>query len=101
MISDRELVKYLGNVGSAFFQSFSELRQSQRESILPILAGKNVLLACPTASGKTEAVFAPLIAAILAKGSSVDRVRLIAVAPTRALVNDLHHRLESLLRPLG
>lgn len=101
MISDRELVKYLGNVGSAFFQSFSELRQSQRESILPILAGENVLLACPTASGKTEAVFAPLIAAILAKGSSVDRVRLIAVAPTRALVNDLYHRLESLLRPLG
>jgi ATP-dependent Lhr-like helicase len=101
MISDRDLVKSLGRVGAAFFHSFPELRQSQRQSIPPILAGKNVLLACPTASGKTEAVFAPLIASILAKGSSVDRVRLIAVAPTRALVNDLHQRLTSLLQPLG
>jgi ATP-dependent Lhr-like helicase len=101
MTSDRDLVKSLGRVGAAFFQSFPELRQSQRQSIPPILAGKNVLLACPTASGKTEAVFAPLIASILANGSSADRVRLIAVAPTRALVNDLHQRLSNLLQPLG
>lgn len=101
MISDRDLVKSLGSVGAAFFHSFPELRQSQRQSIPPILAGKNVLLACPTASGKTEAVFAPLITSILDKGLSVDRVRLIAVAPTRALVNDLHQRLSNLLQPLG
>ena len=101
MSSDRDLVKSLGQVGLAFFQSFPELRASQRQAIPPILGGKNVLLACPTASGKTEAVFAPLIASILHRGSSVDRLRLIAVAPTRALVNDLHQRLTALLQPLG
>ena len=101
MSSDRDLVKSLGSVGAAFFHSFPELRPSQRQAIPRILAGRNVLLACPTASGKTEAVFAPLIASILSRGSSVDRLRLIAVAPTRALVNDLHQRLTSLLQPLG
>ena len=101
MSSDRDLVKSLGRVGAAFFQSFPELRESQRQAIPPILGGKNVLLACPTASGKTEAIFAPLIASILHRGSSVDRLRLIAVAPTRALVNDLYQRLTALLQPLG
>ncbi|WP_316186495.1 DEAD/DEAH box helicase [Bradyrhizobium sp. SZCCHNRI2014] len=56
-----------------------------------IVKGKNVLFAAPTASGKTEAAVAPLFQRHL----SFRRRRLstVYVAPTKALVNDLHERL--------
>ena len=52
-----------------------------------------------TASGKTEAVFAPLIERMLSekwKGLSI-----LYVSPTKALVGDIRQRLEETLRPLG
>ena len=98
---DRSLVKALGTVGPEFFRGFTELRPSQRAAIPPVLAGHNILLACPTASGKTEALFAPLIARVLESGSPMDQIRVLAIAPTRALVNDLYARLERTLDELG
>jgi len=65
------------------------------------MAGKNILLACPTASGKTEALFAPLIARRLESHALVDGIKVLAIAPTRALVNDLHARLERIVGELG
>ncbi len=102
-MDDRQLVRSLGGVGPIFFRGFDELRPSQRAAIPAVLKGLNVLLACPTASGKTEAVFAPLIASVLSRGSlRVDGgVRILAIGPTRALVNDLHARLSPLLEELG
>ncbi len=99
--SDRSLVKSLGRAGEVFFRSFPALRPSQRAAIPPVLAGQNILLACPTASGKTEALFAPLVCSILSRSSSTEGIRLLAIAPTRALVNDLHARLEPTLNELG
>lgn len=98
---DRSLVRALGKVGPVFFRGFPELRPSQRAAIPPVLAGRNILLACPTASGKTEALFAPLIARVLESGSPIDQIRVLAIAPTRALVNDLYARLERTLEELG
>lgn len=98
---DRSLVRALGRVGPVFFRGFPELRPSQRAAIPPVLAGRNILLACPTASGKTEALFAPLIARVLEGGSITSDIRVLAIAPTRALVNDLHARLERTLEELG
>lgn len=98
---DRSLVKALGRVGPVFFRAFSELRPSQRAAIPPVLAGCNILLACPTASGKTEALFAPLIARVLESRSGTDQIKVLAIAPTRALVNDLHARLARTLEELG
>ena len=57
--SDRDIIRKLGPVGNAFFGRFHELREVQRRAIPPILAGRNVLVSSATASGKTEAVFAP------------------------------------------
>ena len=86
---DRSLVKALGTVGPEFFRGFTELRPSQRAAIPPVLAGHNILLACPTASGKTEALFAPLIARVLESGSPMDQIRVLAIAPTRAGVSEI------------
>lgn len=97
-MNDLELVRCLGEVGTAFFGGFDRLREVQRLSIPPIRAGSNVLVASATASGKTEAIVAPLLARVLARIGASDgergRTRLVAVAPTRALVNDLAARLE-------
>lgn len=98
---DRSLVKALGRVGPVFFRAFSELRPSQRAAIPPVLAGRNILLACPTASGKTEALFAPLIARVLESRFETDQIRVLAIAPTRALVNDLYARLARTLEEIG
>ena len=103
MPSDRELVERLGKAGSAFFgQRFHSLTEIQRQAIPPILDGRSVLLTAATASGKTEALFAPLVArASASQASSTSNIRLLVVAPTRALVNDLFARLERPLADLG
>ena len=99
---DSDIVRSLGTAGTAFFGSFYELREIQRRAIPPIRAGRNVLVASATASGKTEAILAPLIARTL-KGAPRDipRVRVLLIAPTRALVNDLTARIEGPLNRLG
>ena len=102
MTSDSDIVGSLGAVGTAFFGSFRELREIQRRAIPPIRSGRNVLVASATASGKTEAILAPLIARTLGKVSAgVPRVRVLLIAPTRALVNDLTARIEGPLTRLG
>ena len=100
--SDRDLVRALGPVGPAFFGNFRTLRDVQRAAIPRILAGRDVLVASATASGKTEAILAPLVARTLnhlpAQGRSI---RMLLIAPTRALVNDLAARLDGPLGRLG
>ena len=102
MGSDSDIVKSLGTVGTAFFGSFCELREIQRRAVPPIRLGRNVLVASATASGKTEAILAPLIARTLEEApGEVPRVRVLLIAPTRALVNDLTARVEGPLNRLG
>ena len=69
--------------------------QGQAIVMPEVIKGHNVLFAAPTASGKTEAVVAP----IYQRHISFRRQRLstIYVAPTKALVNDLYERLVNYL----
>ena len=60
-----------------------------------IVRGESVLLATPTASGKTEAAVAPLFQRHVS--FQRDRLSVVYVAPTKALVNDLHVRLDDYL----
>jgi ATP-dependent Lhr-like helicase len=68
------------------------LRPLQYEAIEPILAGEHVLALAPTAGGKTEAAVLPL----LSKIASPDwrGLAVLYVCPLRALLNNLHPRLE-------
>lgn len=64
--------------------------------VMPLaVRGEDVLFAAPTASGKTEAAVCPLFQRHL----SFRRAELstLYVAPTKALVNDLHERLAGYL----
>ena len=45
----------------AFFARFPHLREVQKAAILPILKGESVVVNAPTASGKTEAIVAPVL----------------------------------------
>ena len=65
-------------------------------AVMPaIVRGHSVLFASPTASGKTEAAVTPLFQRHLSlKRRSISTVY---VAPTKALVNDLHQRLVAVL----
>lgn len=103
MISDREILKLLGSCADPFFGSFKSLTEVQRKSIPPILEGKDVLIASATASGKTEAIVAPMIRRLrLSLGPSDNpAIMMLVVAPTRALVNDLYKRLKWPLASLG
>lgn len=95
----------LGSVGNAFFGRFPSLREVQLLAIPPIAEGANILVCSATASGKTEAVIAPLVWRLrkrVREGERPERnIRLLAVAPTRALVSDLLKRLDQTLPSFG
>lgn len=91
--------RLLQTVKSAFLHQHQEqLTAIQRASIPVIYAGGNVLLVSATASGKTEAAAIPIAAKLLASGR--EDVCLY-IAPTRALLNDLHKRMTAPLYHLG
>nr|WP_280177505.1 DEAD/DEAH box helicase [Microvirga pakistanensis] len=76
-----------------------DLRLTQREAVGPIMAGEDVLLLAPTAGGKTEAAFFPLISRIANEGWR--GLSAIYVCPLKALLNNLAPRLESYAGFLG
>jgi len=70
----------------------------QEQAIEVIYDGADVLLISATASGKTEAAMVPVAARLL---SDPESPMAVYIAPTRALLNDLHRRLEAPLHQLG
>ncbi len=77
---------------------FGRLKDIQRFAIPEIARGKSVLINAPTASGKTEALIAPIgeriLSARIAAHSTGPALRALLVTPTRALANDLEKRLQ-------
>ncbi len=75
-------------------QGWSDLRDIQKNSIEPILAGKSdIVISASTAAGKTEAVFLPACSAI---AGETDGFGILYISPLKALINDQYRRLESL-----
>jgi ATP-dependent Lhr-like helicase len=70
-----------------------DLRPLQRETIAPILGGEHVLALAPTAGGKTEAAMFPVLTRLLA--DPVPGLSVLYLCPLRALLNNLHTRLET------
>jgi len=82
----------------------------QRAAAGPLLAGRDVLITAPTASGKTEAYLAPLCERLFPPGAAGESggvgatdgsARLLIVSPTRALANDLFRRIAPPLAQVG
>lgn len=99
-IKEQRAVKaQLPRTYSAFFARFGMLTEVQMETIPRILKGENLVVISPAASGKTEAVVAPVVERLLGMGKKGFSV--LYVSPTRALVNDLYRRLLEPIEYLG
>jgi ATP-dependent Lhr-like helicase len=78
---------------------WSSLRPFQEQSIGPLLRGAHALLIAPTAGGKTEAAMFPVFSRMLVEDWPA--LSVLYVCPLRALLNNLHPRLEHYGRLLG
>jgi ATP-dependent Lhr-like helicase len=76
-----------------------DLRPVQKQAIETILAGSNCVILAPTAGGKTEAAFFPLLS--LMDTEDLTPVSVLYLAPIRALLNNLEPRLERLAAFVG
>lgn len=68
------------------------LRPLQEAAVGPVLDGEHLVLVAPTAGGKTEAAVLPLLSRMLTEGWN--GLTVLYVCPLRALLNNLHVRLE-------
>ena len=72
-------------------QGWKSLRPIQEAAVAPIMEGDHgVILAAPTAGGKTEAAFLPIVSRLA--GTDVNAM-CVCVSPLKALINDQYERL--------
>lgn len=75
------------------------LRPLQEQATAPILDGRHALLGAPTAGGKTEAAILPLLSRMTE--ARWPGLSVLYICPLRALLNNLHPRLEGYCELLG
>ena len=71
---------------------WSRLNSIQEKAIPSVLSGKDTLILAPTASGKTEAALIPIFSEIL--NNRLQPTSVLYVSPLKALINDMHNRIE-------
>jgi len=94
-----KLKKRLKRTWSTFFVRFGRLLPIQALVVPVVLSGKNCIIVSSTASGKTEAVLAPLCEKILKE--RIIGLSVLYITPTRALANDLYDRLHEQMSELN
>jgi ATP-dependent Lhr-like helicase len=78
---------------------FPGLRPVQAMTIAPVLEGRDLVVLAPTAGGKTEAAFFPVLSRVLeARWPSVP---VLYVSPLRALLNNQAPRIERMAKAVG
>jgi ATP-dependent Lhr-like helicase len=75
-------------------RGFLRPTEPQEKTIPLVLAGKNVLLISPTATGKTEAAFLPVLSMLLQGQQGVPGIKVLYITPLRALNRDMLERLQ-------
>ncbi|MBA3532217.1 MAG: DEAD/DEAH box helicase [Ardenticatenales bacterium] len=93
MSNPLDLKAKLGHTWVPFFARHGNFTEVQRQAIPAILSGHNTLVMAATASGKTEAVLAPLLERHVFSEKTASELRVLYLCPTRALVRDLYLRL--------
>ena len=69
---------------------WDDLRPFQQAVIEPVLAGNHLLILAPTAGGKTEGAFFPVLSRMLTEGWR--GLSVLYVCPIKALLNNLDAR---------
>jgi ATP-dependent Lhr-like helicase len=75
-------------------KGFTSPTDVQQRAIPEILAGRNVLLISPTASGKTEAAVLPVLSKYITDRGEDRGIKILYVTPLRALNRDMMDRFE-------
>ena len=77
--------------------NWRELNDIQEQAIPLLLSeGADVIIAAPTAAGKTEAAFLPLLSRLLSTNRDIEGFDIVYVSPLKALINDQFRRLDEL-----
>jgi len=76
-----------------------ELHPFQEAVIPTILAGKHLIILAPTAGGKTEAAFFPVLSRMLSEGWI--GLSVLYICPIKALLNNLAVRLQQYCALVG
>ena len=105
-LRQQEVKERIPHTWPLFFAKHGRFTSIQQQAIPPILAGLDTLVIAATASGKTEAVIAPLLERLWPNlqspisnpsTGSGRGLQLLYICPTRALVRDLYERLQPML----
>lgn len=82
-------------------RGWNQLRDIQEQAIPLLLAGDDdLVIAAPTAAGKTEAAFVPLLSRLVSSKPAAGGFDIVYVSPLKALINDQFRRLEELCEAL-
>ncbi|NLJ13182.1 MAG: DEAD/DEAH box helicase, partial [Gammaproteobacteria bacterium] len=89
----------LGNLQRLDYQQPTAV---QEQAIGPVLAGKDVLAAAQTGTGKTAAFALPVLQLLLSQGAKVQPncVRTLVLVPTRELAEQVHESIAQYLHEL-
>jgi ATP-dependent helicase Lhr and Lhr-like helicase len=74
-------------------KGFQKPTEPQEKTIPKVIEGKNVLLISPTATGKTEAAFLPVLSMLL-QAPKTPGIKVLYITPLRALNRDMLERLQ-------
>ena len=76
---------------------WENFRPIQDEAIIHMVnSPSDMIISAPTASGKTEAAFLPIISQIADNGK--DSIKILYISPLKALINDQFSRIEALCK---
>ncbi len=101
---DKEIYKILNPWVRKWFKSnFETFTQSQKQALLDIHHGSNLLVSSPTGSGKTLTAFLSIISQLTTladMGKLEDKVYCIYISPLKALDNDIEKNLDEPLKEI-